>query len=201
MCGIIGGNLFPNSKSIRDAQKLIRHRGWEAHDALSIDGFWMGHNRLSIQDLTSSANQPMWDSTERYCIVFNGELWKNTMKKFNQRLRKKYDFKTNNSDTEVFLYAYIEYGTSVFKDIDGMFSATIYDSERKKVIMVRDWVGRLPFYYLCKYDGLAFSSEMKSLTETFTDSATEVSIVEPSHYYEYDLNTGKLSDPIRYFNI
>ena len=200
MCGIIGGNLFNSRKSIRAAQKLIMHRGYDAHDAVSINGFWMGHNRLSIQDLTSSANQPMWDSTERYCIVFNGELWKNTMKKFNQRLRKKYNFKTNNSDTEVFLYAYIEYGSSVFKDIDGMFSATIYDSVTKKIVMVRDWVGRLPFYYLHKYEGIAFSSEMKSLTETFTDSATEVSIVEPSHYYEYDLCTGHLSKQ-RYYNI
>ena len=200
MCGIIGGNLFASKKTIEEAQNLIMHRGHDAHDAIYINGFWMGHNRLSIQDLNESANQPMWDSDKQICIVFNGELWKKTMDIFNNELRQEFSFNTKNSDTEVFLYAYKKYGTDVFKHLDGMFSATIYDTTKNKVIMVRDWVGRLPFYYLHKYDALAFSSEMKALTETFTDASSEVKIVLPGHFYEYDRSNGQITKN-KYYDI
>lgn len=63
MCGIIGGNLFTNRAQVENAQELISHRGKDASCAYSYDGVWMGHNRLSIQDLDSKANQPMVDET------------------------------------------------------------------------------------------------------------------------------------------
>ena len=205
MCGILGGNLFINEKSIKEAQEEILHRGSDAVGAISVDGFWMAHNRLSIQDLTANAAQPMWDYNHQVCIVFNGELWKNTMKKFNRPLRREYNFRTKKSDTEVFLYAYMKYGTEVFKDIDGMFSAVIYDkrdgNRNAKVIMVRDWVGRMPFYYIHQYGRLAFASEQKALIRSFNNIPKEHrQIVQPSHYYEYNPRTGDLQSH-RYFNI
>ena len=128
MCGVLGGNLFINEKSIKEAQEEILHRGSDAVGAISVDGFWMAHNRLSIQDLTANAAQPMWDYNHQVCIVFNGELWKNTMKKFNRPLRKNIILEQK-SDTEVFFSIYMKYGTEVFKDIDGMFSVLFMTKE------------------------------------------------------------------------
>ena len=200
MCGIIGGNLFTNKQYIENAQQLIYHRGREDHDVISIDGFWLGHNRLSIQNIGDEANQPMWDDTKRYCITFNGELWKKSFDKLNEVLRERYNFVTEKSDTELLLYAYIELGQEMFDYIDGMYSFAIYDSLNNKIVMGRDWIGRLPFYYLHKYGGLAFASEMKALTETFPDCSKEIKIVQPSHFYEYDIHSGELSST-RYYDI
>ena len=200
MCGIIGGNLFNNQQSLAVGHHHIMHRGREAHDAICVNGFWIGHNRLSIQNVGDEANQPMWDETGMYCITFNGELWKRSFDSLNEMLRKEYRFKTPNSDTELLLYAYIEFGTKMFDYIDGMFSFAIYDGRIGKILLGRDWAGRLPFYYLHKYGGLAFASEKKVLTEIFSDLSKEVQIVQPSHYYTYDLHTGSLSST-QYYDI
>tara|TARA_R110000744_G_scaffold9052_2_gene29437 strand:+ start:161 stop:2482 length:2322 start_codon:yes stop_codon:yes gene_type:complete len=200
MCGIIGGNLFTNKRYIEIAQELIQHRGRDAHDVVSINGFWLGHNRLSIQNVGNDANQPMWDDTRRYCITFNGELWKKSFDALNDKLREQYNFRTMRSDTELLLYAYRHYEDKMFEHLDGMYSFAIYDSWNKKIVLGRDWVGRLPFYYLHKYGGLAFASEKKSLSETFVDCTKDIKIVQPSHFYEYDLITGELK-PTKYYDV
>ena len=88
------------------------------------DEVFLGHNRLSIQDLSETANQPFSDTSGRYTIVYNGELWR-SMTKYRESLEKKYEFRTTNSDTELLLYMFIEYGEEVFQLLDGMFSFAI----------------------------------------------------------------------------
>ena len=73
------------------------------------------------------------------------------MLKYRDELEKKYKFITKNSDTELLLYMFIEYGVEVFQMLDGMFSFAIYDKQEQKIWMGRDWIGRLPFYYCLLY--------------------------------------------------
>ena len=199
MCGIVGGNLFTNRAQVEYAQELISHRGKDASCAYSVDGVWLGHNRLSIQDLDSSANQPMVDDLNGMRIVYNGELWKRTIDKYSY-LRRSFPFKTKNSDTELLLYMYRNFRKDVFTHLDGMFSFAIHDHIEQEIVLCRDWVGRLPLYYLYKYGGIAFSSELKSLTESFPDSAKDVKMVQPGTYCVYDLETGDLTTK-QYYDI
>ena len=75
MCGIIGGNWFTSKEQTFTQLNKIIHRGRDASQVDVVDDFYIGHNRLSIQDLSSSANQPMWNDDKSVCIVYNGELW------------------------------------------------------------------------------------------------------------------------------
>jgi asparagine synthase (glutamine-hydrolysing) len=74
MCGIIGGNGF-TKKTIKSGLEKTIHRGRDNSSFIDVDGFLVGHNRLSIQDLSETANQPMFDVNNEVCIVYNGELW------------------------------------------------------------------------------------------------------------------------------
>jgi asparagine synthetase B (glutamine-hydrolysing) len=159
----------------------------------------MGHNRLAIQDLDSSANQPMVDDLNSLRLVFNGELWQRTIKKYDY-LRRAYPFKTKNSDTELLMYMFRNFRNDVFTRLDGMFSFAIHDHAAREIILARDWVGRLPLYYLYKYGGIAFSSELKALTESFPDAATEIKVVQPGTYCVYDIETGDFTTK-RYYDI
>ena len=127
MCGIAGGNLF-TIDTIKESLDDTKHRGYDEQQVFEDGDVVLGHNRLSIQDLSETANQPFTDSTGRYTIVYNGELWK-SMLKYRNELEKKYNFITENSDTELLLYMFIEYGVEVFQILDGMFSFAIYDKE------------------------------------------------------------------------
>ena len=75
MCGIIGGNWFTSKKQTQTHLQKIIHRGRNASAVEKIDNLYVGHNRLSIQDLSDTANQPMWNGDKTVCIVYNGELW------------------------------------------------------------------------------------------------------------------------------
>ena len=89
MCGIAGGNLF-TIDTIKESLDDTKHRGHDAQQVFQHDDVLLGHNRLSIQDLSDIANQPFTDSTGRYTIVYNGELWK-SMTKYRKPLEKKYN--------------------------------------------------------------------------------------------------------------
>ena len=106
MCGIAGGNLF-TTDTIKESLDDTKHRGYDAQLVYEDGDMVLGHNRLSIQDLSENANQPFTDSSGRYTIVYNGELWK-SMLRYRAELEKKYDFITKNSDTELVKMAEIE---------------------------------------------------------------------------------------------
>ena len=198
MCGIAGGNLF-TTDTIKESLDDTKHRGYDAQLVYEDGDTNLGHNRLSIQDLSENANQPFTDSTGRYTIVYNGELWK-SMLKYRNELEKKYNFITENSDTELLLYMFIEYGVEVFQILDGMFSFAIYDKEEQKIWMGRDWIGRLPFYYFHRKGKLAFSSERKGLTKSLDVRNKHIKVVLPSHYYCFDIKN-KMLDKAKYYSV
>ena len=187
MCGIIGGNWFTSEKQTKSHLKKIIHRGRDASIVDEIDGVFVGHNRLSIQDLSSTANQPMWNGDKTVCIVYNGELWDSN---YTNELKDKITipFKTK-SDTEIILNAYCEFGTDSFKDLDGMFSFAIVDTKINKVLVVKDYVGELPLWYAIDNDGkMVFCSEKKGLpiSELYEK---QVKAIYPGTFLEYDYKT------------
>lgn len=124
----------------------------------------MGFRRLSIIDLTEAGHQPMTDLTGNNWIVFNGEIY-NYIEIRNELKSLNYNFKSE-TDTEVILNAYNEWGINCVKRFNGMFSFAIYDSIKRKLYCARDRVGVKPFYY--SFDGNTFvwASEIKQFIKS-----------------------------------
>jgi asparagine synthase (glutamine-hydrolysing) len=161
--GIISSNSFSLEQDINRMTDAMR-RGGPDDDGSYIDkinGVALGHRRLSILDLSSSGHQPMLDNQERYVIVFNGEIY-NYVQLKSELISKGYLFKSN-SDTEVILNGYIEWGSKqLLKRLDGMFAFIIYDKVNRTIIGARDHLGIKPLYYSFVGGVLYFSSEVKA---------------------------------------
>lgn len=119
----------------------------------------LGHTRLSIIDLSTAAHQPM--SFENLTIVYNGEIY--NYKEIREDLIKEGHHFVSNSDTEVLLHSYKEWGTKCVDRFIGMFAFTIYDSEANTISLCRDRAGVKPLYFYKGGDFIAFGSELKSL--------------------------------------
>ena len=187
MCGIIGGNWFTSKEQTFTQLNKIIHRGRDASQVDIVDDFYIGHNRLSIQDLSSSANQPMWNDDKSVCIVYNGELWESD---YTKKLEEKISLpRKTKSDTEIILNAYLQFGVESFVELDGMFSFCIVDSRINTAFVVRDYVGELPLWYAIDNDGkLVFASEKKGLP-TADLYEKQVKTVYPGTYIEYNYKT------------
>jgi asparagine synthase (glutamine-hydrolysing) len=161
MCGI-AGIIGENAKSnvIDDMLMVQHHRGPDYKGKWLEDGVALGHNRLSIIDLSNSANQPFSDNTKRYTIVFNGEIYNYI--ELRKKLKSSYKFETS-SDTEVLLAAFIFWGKDCLKHLNGMFSFAIYDNKSKSLFAARDRFGVKPFFYHKSNNSLYFSSEIKAI--------------------------------------
>ena len=167
MCGICG---YITKKEIKTEEFVkmtdsMAHRGPNDSGYLFLSaGKWnvaLGHRRLSIIDISSAGHQPMNDGTGRYHIVFNGEIY--NYRDLRDELKGKgYSFKSD-SDTEVLLYSYVEYGEHCLQKINGMFAFAIYDSVLNTIFMARDRMGEKPLYYTSTSDGIVFASELKAI--------------------------------------
>lgn len=162
MCGIVG---IIGEKAQKDV--LLSMTNAQNHRGPDYTGVWinedicLGHNRLAIIDLSKEANQPFTDATNRYQLIFNGEIYNYL------ELKKEldYDFKTN-SDTEVLLAVYIKWGKNCLHKLNGMFSFAIWDTIDKKLFAARDRFGVKPFFYHQSGNTFYFSSEIKALHAT-----------------------------------
>lgn len=159
MCGINGFN-FRDKELILKMNKSIGHRGPDQTDFWLGDSISFGHDRLSIIDLSERGKQPMWDERRELVIVFNGEIY--NFQELRKDLEKKYNF-VSQSDTEVILYAYKEYGSACVKKFNGIFVFAIWDVVKRELFLARDQMGVKPLYYY--YDGqrFIFSSEIKGI--------------------------------------
>jgi len=161
MCGIAG--IVGKDAKLSTLNKMLYS---QSHRGPDNTGFWegeftvLGHNRLSIIDLSKKANQPFIDNYESYILSFNGEIYNYVELK--EELKHKYIFKTN-SDTEVLLAGYIVWGKDCLSKFNGMFSFAIYDTINKILFAARDRFGVKPFYYHLNNDTLFFSSEIKAI--------------------------------------
>jgi asparagine synthase (glutamine-hydrolysing) len=161
MCGIAGVIGDFDAYQL-DAMLLSQHhRGPDAAGKYSDGSFAaLGHNRLAIIDLSPQSNQPFLDTSGRYVLVFNGEIYNYIELK--AELKGRYTFKTN-SDTEVLLAAFIIYGNQCLQKMNGMFSFAIWDNQDKKLFAARDRFGVKPFFYRQKNNSFYFSSEIKAI--------------------------------------
>src|SRR6218665_12923 len=168
MCGIAGFYSFDKKFSEAELQEMtcsIAHRGPDAHGYFMDDVAGLGHRRLSIIDLSDSANQPMYSSDNRYVMVYNGEVYNYREIATELKQRYKTNFSTS-SDSEVILEAYVQYGPDFVQKLNGMFAIAIYDKAKHELFVCRDRIGIKPFYYFWDGANFAFASELKALTKT-----------------------------------
>ena len=169
MCGICGF-LQPVGVLPQDSMHLvldnmcasIAHRGNDDKGKYidHCQGLGLGHQRLSIIDL-KGGHQPLCDSNELAYIVFNGEIY-NYIELRQELLSIGCAFKTD-SDTEVILQAYLQWGDGCVNKLRGMFSFAIWDRARQRLFCARDRIGIKPFYYYWDGKSLIFASEIKAL--------------------------------------
>jgi asparagine synthase (glutamine-hydrolysing) len=178
MCGIAG--FISKKISVQNADNVlenmlqaIAHRGPDYRGKWINAPVYLGHNRLSIIDLSDDANQPM--HFENYTIVYNGEVY-NYLEIKKELEKKGHCFKTQ-SDTEVILAAYKEWGAKCVSHFVGMWAFAIWDENKKELFCSRDRFGIKPFYYIHKNGAFYFASEYKSLKQT-PDFAANINIVQ-----------------------
>jgi len=162
MCGFVGftGYLEDGETVLTNMMNKIIHRGPDSAGQ-HVDGkAYLGFRRLSIIDL-DNGSQPMYNETNEVVIVFNGEIY-NHMDLREDLINKGHVFK-NNSDTEVLIHAYEEYGEDMLLKLRGMFSFVIWDSKNDTIFGARDFFGIKPFYYAVVDGNLVFASEIKSI--------------------------------------
>lgn len=170
MCGISGIYNF-NNAVISETEMIamnntLQHRGPDCGNVKIFGNVALGHRRLSIIDLSDDANQPMFSPDFRFSIVYNGEVY--NFKEIKKNLIGKGIRFSTQSDTEVILMAFIEYGVECFEMFNGMFSLAIYDKLSKELFLCRDPFGIKPLYYYYDQDTLLFGSEMKAIKKAMT---------------------------------
>lgn len=166
MCGFIGyingTNVIDHHQTIENMMNTIIHRGPDSGGIHSDDKVTLGFRRLSIIDLSDVANQPLYSADGNIVLVFNGEIF-NFQELRADLVEKGHNFKTQ-SDSEVIIYGYVEYGVEFVKKLRGMFAFCIWDKKNDLQFIARDGFGIKPLYYTENTtDGtFIFGSEIKS---------------------------------------
>lgn len=167
MCGIVGiaskRKINPAQYDMRTMLDSLSKRGPDGSGEHITNSCWLGHRRLSIIDL-GGGKQPMIDG--ELAITFNGEIY--NYKELRDTLEKRgHTFKTN-SDTEVILKAYREYGTECPEHLDGMFAFAIWNEKNQSLFLARDRFGKKPLYYSLNGETIFFASEIKAILASGT---------------------------------
>src|SRR4051812_19243202 len=167
MCGIAGivyGEGW-GEKAQLDVERMIhlqRHRGPDGQGIHHSPGVVLGHCRLAIIDTSESGRQPMCDSSGRYWITFNGEIY--NYLELRKQLAGLGRCFAGGSDTEVLLASYVEWGDSVLPKLRGMFAFAIWDTLSGTLFAARDPFGIKPFHYAVDEQGrFIFASEIKAI--------------------------------------
>ncbi|NCO14395.1 MAG: asparagine synthase (glutamine-hydrolyzing) [Thiomicrospira sp.] len=184
MCSIYG-SIGKNYKNIEQPfPKELFHRGPD-DDGIYYDdrrNLSLGHTRLSIIDLSNQAHQPMSDSNENFVLVFNGEIYNYLELKI--QLQKLGHFFKTNSDTEVVLKSYIEWGEECVNNFRGMFAFCIYDKSVEALFLARDRFGIKPLIYSFLDSQFVFCSELKPLL-TSSILPKKLSYESVNDYFRY----------------
>ena len=166
MCSVFG---YVNFRGISEkdlpncfvAASKLQHRGPDESGYEYNEHVFLHHNRLAIQDLTSG-QQPMVSFSKNTIIVFNGEIY-NQLHLRRLLIKKGARFKTTNSDTEVIVNGYEQYGKSFFSMLQGIFCFIIYDKVKNLLLVARDSVGVKPCYYHRSGNEFIVASEIKAI--------------------------------------
>ena len=165
MCGIAGVINYYEKRAVskrlvRNMVSVIEHRGPDDVGFHVKGNAGLGIRRLSVIDI-KKGHQPISNEDNSIWIVYNGEIY--NYKELRQELvKKRHKFKTN-SDTEVIIHLYEEFGRELVTRLNGMFAFALWDSKRQTLLLARDRAGIKPLFYYIGRDRLVFGSEMKSL--------------------------------------
>lgn len=219
MCGILA-TINQEASLAETALDNMSHRGPDAIGTLEHKNLLLGHLRLSIQDLSSSANQPMHALDDRYSIVFNGEIYNHW--ELREKELSDYAFKTK-SDTETILALFIKYGEKSLNMLNGIFAFAIFDKQSESLFVARDQFGVKPLYYILAENKFACASELKALLPYLENKDldinaiqdyltymwcpgegtpfTEVSKLLPGSFLKIDLNNLSKTENVRYYQL
>jgi asparagine synthase (glutamine-hydrolysing) len=209
MCGILGSiDAEITKESFLLSLGCFSYRGPDNTNFFQDKNLFLGHNRLSIIDLDERSNQPFFSENKEFVIVLNGEIYNyKTLKKELEKAGVK--FRTN-SDTEVALYSYINWGEEAFLKLHGMFALAIYNIKTGDLVIARDRMGEKPLFYFSENKSFCFSSEIKGIKQLYSrltiDSTAmidylsfgyipapktiyqEIKKLEPGHYIKININ-------------
>jgi asparagine synthase (glutamine-hydrolysing) len=174
MCGICGIIRFDNKQvmeePIRMMMQEMKHRGPDDEGVFIENNVGFGFVRLNIIDLTFAGHQPKLSQNERYVIVFNGEIY--NYLELREELQEEGVKFFSETDTEVLLNAYIQWGEECMHRFNGMWAFAIFDREKKIIFCARDRFGIKPFYYLQTKEFFALASEITPLLKLLPSKPT-----------------------------
>jgi asparagine synthase (glutamine-hydrolysing) len=172
MCGI-AGFIALKKQPMGILNRIVNSQNHRGPDNSKIENvtnknthICFGHNRLIINDLSSASNQPFWDLTKRYCLVYNGEIY-NYIEIRKELVKKGMKFNTS-GDVEVLLNALIFWQEDAFEKLNGMFAFCFFDILKMEGILVRDRFGKKPLYYINDKDKIYFASTPTQLAREFS---------------------------------
>jgi asparagine synthase (glutamine-hydrolysing) len=196
MCGIAGWINLDNSKTNRDAEAVLHsmcerivHRGPDSEGLWLDDTAALGMRRLSIIDL-KTGDQPVFSEDRSVVVMMNGELY--NYREVRADLEKRGHKFVTRSDTEILPHLYEVYGEDLLEHVNGMYAFSLWDSQRKKLIIARDRFGEKPLYYGVFGGKLIWASELKSLL-AHPDVDTELDLEALRHYVSFDYVPAPLS--------
>ncbi len=168
MCGITGVYAFNmvgrvSMINVTNATMALEKRGPDFQNVYNDQVVAMGHRRLSIIDTSADGNQPMWDTSGKFCLIFNGEIY--NYKDLRTYLEASGSSFKSQSDTEVLLQLLITGGQEALNKVNGFFALAFYNLEEKSLFIARDRIGIKPLYYLIDEDRVLFGSEMKAIIQ------------------------------------
>lgn len=164
MCGICGVAGLEDGRLVKKMAEAISHRGPDAEGYYSDKGVSLGHKRLAIIDLSARGKQPMSNEDGSVWVTFNGEIYNfRSLRRFLEK-HGRHEF-ASDSDTEVLVHAYEQWGAEFVSRLRGDFAFGLWDSRNKKLVLARDFPGVCPLYYYhdSRNKRLYFASEIKAL--------------------------------------
>ena len=166
MCGIVG-QVGPHHVELGPALDRIRHRGPDDRGTYSSAGkacvVDLGFVRLAIIDLSPAGHQPMCNEDGSVWLVFNGEIY--NFQELRRDLESSGHVFRSNTDSEVIIHAYEQYGDGFVDRLCGMFGLAIWDARRNRLVAARDRLGIKPLYYSAIGGRLTFCSEIKGILQ------------------------------------
>ncbi len=186
MCGLAGVLSFSDGSynSLNKILDLLKHRGPDDQGTYYDQKITLGHTRLSILDLSPLGHQPMSYAAERYWIIFNGEIY-NYLELRDVLQTKGHQFRSQ-TDTEIILAAYAEWGVACLDKLRGMFAFALWDKENKRLFLARDRTGEKPLYYWHDDKNFYFASELKTLIKLLPEQpALDPASIDLYFHYQY----------------
>ena len=166
MCGFVGSlglgpGMATDPATLESMTDALSHRGPDGRGVELAGEIGLGHRRLRIIDLSTRADQPMWNGSRDLAIVFNGEIY--NYRELRRELSQSGARLRTWSDTEVVLELFAREGESVLRRLDGMFAFAIWDRRKGRLFLARDRSGKKPLYFYEDGRRFLFASEIKAL--------------------------------------